>query len=87
MGYRVLLVEDSDIVGLIEKTLLEKQLGCCVHWAKTAEESLHYAKQTRYDFIFMDIGLPDASGMEATRQIRSLSNSSALNNPLPMISD
>jgi CheY-like chemotaxis protein len=83
LGYRILLVEDSDIVGLIEKSLLEKQLGCVVDWAKTAEESLHYAKQTRYDFIFMDIGLPDASGMEATRQIRGLSD--PLNGQSPIV--
>lgn len=73
---KVLLVEDDLICQQAEKEILAKH-HCEVETAKTAREALELinhlhvdvlAKQ--YDFIFMDIGLPDINGDYVTEMIR-----------------
>ena len=68
---RLLLVDDHAVVRSGLKMLLgghsEMEI---VGEAGTAEEALRKAAETRPDVILMDIGLPDSTGIEATRAIK-----------------
>lgn len=66
---KVLLVEDQKIVQLFCKAAIE-DIGFTVDVADTGNDAIKMSSTTRYDFIFMDIGLPDISGIEATKKIR-----------------
>lgn len=68
-SYQVLLVEDDNLAQTVAKQKLSAQ-GCNIEVASTGNEALKLAKNKRYDLIFMDIGLPDISGIEVTRKIR-----------------
>ncbi len=68
-GPYVLLVEDNEMLQLLHRDML-MQLGCTVDIAVNGFEALQYADQG-YDFIFMDIGLPDKSGIEVTKELRA----------------
>jgi len=68
---RLLLVDDHAVVRSGLKMLLgghsEMEI---VGEAGTAEEALRKAAETRPDVILMDIGLPDSTGIEATRALK-----------------
>jgi PAS domain S-box-containing protein len=64
----ILLVEDDVIVQKVHKLMLEKA-GCKVEVASDGNQALAMASN-HYDAIFMDVGLPGMSGLEATQQIR-----------------
>jgi len=66
---RVLVVEDYPITAKITQTLMAG-LNCYVDIASTGELALKKSKQSEYDLIFMDIGLPDMGGAEVTKLIR-----------------
>lgn len=66
----ILLVEDDPIVQKVHKTMLEK-LGCKVDCSTTGAQALEKISENRYDLIFMDIGLPDITGTEVTKKIRT----------------
>lgn len=66
---RVLLVEDQTIAAAAAKALLSK-LNCQIDLAKDGKSALLQAKTQDYDLIFMDVGLPDTTGNEVTREIR-----------------
>ena len=68
---RCLVVEDQPIASLAVKALLEQQ-GCVVNIAETGEMAIKLAQQYEYDFIIVDIGLPDLNGYEVTKIIRQL---------------
>jgi PAS domain S-box-containing protein len=70
-GWKVLLVEDDKIAAIAIRMTLTK-LGCQVDWAQSGEEALEKSVTHNYSLIFMDIGLPQKSGIEVTREIRGL---------------
>ncbi len=65
----ILLVEDNLLAQKIA-TIKLKKLGCSVDISETGEKALKLVRQTRYDLILMDIGLPDADGYSITKSIR-----------------
>lgn len=65
---RILLVEDTPMIQRVHRLMLEK-IGCQVDVAANAEEALAL-HNNGYDLIFMDIGLPEVSGLDVTREIR-----------------
>jgi len=65
---KVLLVEDEPLVQKVHRFMLEK-IGCEVELATNGREALMKSEQS-YDLIFMDIGLPDITGIDVTKQIR-----------------
>lgn len=69
----VLLVEDNKLVRKMSIIVLE-QLNCLVDAVSTGYSAIKHAEENYYDLIFMDIGLPDMSGLEAIDQIRKYSN-------------
>ena len=71
MSTRLLLVDDHAVVRSGLRTLLEGQRDVeIVGEAGTAAEALEKTALLNPDVILMDIGLPDKSGIEATREIK-----------------
>ncbi len=72
MTTRLLLVDDHAVVRSGLRMLLEGQPDVeIVGEAATAAEALSAAGRLNPDVILMDIGLPDKSGIEATREIKA----------------
>ncbi len=67
---RVLLAEDNVVNQKIGVRLLEK-CGCSVDLAANGKEAVEMAGRFPYDLIFMDCGMPEMDGFEATRAIRA----------------
>lgn len=71
MKIRVLLVDDHAVVRVGLRMLLEgeEDFEICGE-AQSASEAVVEATTLKPDVILMDIGLPDMSGIEATREIK-----------------
>ncbi len=68
----VLLVDDHEVVRVGLRSLLSRERGIeVVGEAGTAAEAVAQAARLRPDVIVMDVRLPDRSGVEACREIRS----------------
>jgi len=73
MSTRLLLVDDHAVVRSGLRMLLEGQRDVeIVGEAGTAAEALVATERYQPDVVLMDIGLPDKSGIEATREIKKL---------------
>ena len=71
MAVRVVLADDHSVVREGLRALLEAAGGFeVVECVGTAAEAIRSATTTRPDVLVLDIGLPDASGIEAAQQIR-----------------
>lgn len=69
---RILLVDDHEVVRLGLKTLLERHPGFEVCGeAGSAREGLELALKLQPDLVVLDIRMPDGSGIEVCREIRS----------------
>jgi len=67
---RILLAEDNTVNQRIGVRLLEK-CRCRVDLAVNGREAVAMASRVPYDMIFMDCGMPEMDGYEATRTIRA----------------
>jgi len=68
----VLIVDDHEVVRVGLRALLEKQEDLqIVGEAATAGEALDMAISGKPDVVLMDVRLPDESGIETCRKIRS----------------
>jgi len=73
MTIRLLLVDDHKVVRSGLRMLLEGELDVeIVGEAGTAHAALDLVKDLQPDVVLMDIGLPDLSGIDATREIKKL---------------
>ena len=70
---KVLLVEDEPILQLIGRSVFE-EMGCHVTIAGNGKNALMMCEDHCYDFIMMDIHLPDLDGRECTKMIRKYEN-------------
>ncbi len=71
MTTRLLLVDDHAVVRSGLKMLFENEKDMeIVGEADTASGALNEARRLTPDVILMDIGLPDMSGIDATREIK-----------------
>lgn len=69
----ILLVEDV-IIGQKMAIIVLEQLSLNLHIdvAASGTDALKYAEKNQYDAIFMDLGLPDISGIDVTKQIKAI---------------
>lgn len=65
---QILLVEDNPLIQKAELFLFKK-INCVVTVAGTGQEALD-AFHCHYDIIFLDIDLPDMSGIEVATSLR-----------------
>ncbi len=71
MAMRLLLVDDHAVVRSGLRMLLSAEPDVeIVGEASTAAEAMETASTVKPDVILMDIGLPDLSGIDATREIK-----------------
>jgi two-component system response regulator NreC len=79
MSIRILLVDDHAVVRLGLRMLLEPEPDIeIVGEADSASEGLNLVTSLEPDVILMDIGLPDISGIEATKNVKRLRPSTAV---------
>ncbi len=76
-GKSILTVDDSKTVRSYLKNLLTRK-GAVVDEAGTGEEALVKCTQSHYDFILLDLILPDSDGIQVLQNIRKRNNTSAI---------
>ncbi len=68
--HRLLLVEDDPhVASFVRQGLAEE--GYLVEWAATGQEGLGRALAEHFDAVLLDVRLPDLSGVEVCRALRS----------------
>jgi len=77
----VLVVEDNPPAAIAAQTIFGS-LDCSTDLAKNGTQAVQMATDNDYALILMDVGLPDFSGIEATKQIRSLDNTKRAQVPI-----
>lgn len=74
---RILIVEDEQDLG----TAVQERIGLeghAVDWFMTLEDARAALDAVEYDFILLDMGLPDGHGRELLREIRQTSRNVAI---------
>ena len=71
MSLAILIVDDDEFFRRAERRLLEDQAFEIVGEASNAEEGVRLARVLHPDVVLMDIAMPNLSGLEATRQIKT----------------
>jgi len=66
---QILCVEDEAAIVLPLRYALERE-GWQVSWANTGTQALQLLTQQSFDFIILDVGLPDLNGFEVCKQLR-----------------
>lgn len=79
MAIRLLLVDDHAVVRTGLRMLLEGEQDMQIAGeADSGSEALNQVSASKPDVVLMDIGLPDLSGIDATRAIKQLSPETAV---------
>lgn len=68
---RILIVEDETKVAHVVQRALE-ELQLTADFAITGEEAMQRVRDTAYDLLVLDVMLPDTSGFDLCREVRSV---------------
>jgi DNA-binding response OmpR family regulator len=68
--YKLLLAEDDENLGKLLNTFLEAK-GYQTELVDTGKKAVERAAQNKYDFIILDVMMPEMDGFEAATEIRS----------------
>ena len=68
--YKLLLAEDDENLGKLLNTFLEAK-GYKTELVDTGKKAVEQAAQNKYDFIILDVMMPEMDGFEAATEIRS----------------
>jgi len=73
---RLLLVEDDTAdARVVERHLKDaglNEVNC--EWVQTAADAAERLQKVEYDLVLLDLGLPDASGLQALRALRAVAD-------------
>src|SRR5450755_4421728 len=71
--YKILLIEDSEMIGARILRLLSKIPSVeLLGQARTAKEGLQLCKDRDPNLVFLDINLPDESGIMVLKKLKNL---------------
>jgi PAS domain S-box-containing protein len=72
---RLLLVEDNPAdARVVERHLADAGTGITSDWVQTAGDAAERLQKVEYDLVLLDLGLPDAQGLEALRALRAVAD-------------
>lgn len=77
---KILLVEDNDMVQTVMITFLLK-FNCTVELSENGKSAIEKAKSQPFDLVFLDVGLPDMTGVAVCESIRK----TKINSKTPII--
>lgn len=80
-GLKALVVEDDRFIQTIIKTNLNS-IGIQNVVASNGIEAIAALKEKEFDFVMMDIHMPQQDGLDATRWIRDVSDGNIRNIPI-----
>ena len=66
----ILIVEDDYLIGHAVEQWLSKDNR--VRWSRSISEAKSACRETSFDIVILDIGLPDGSGIELLQHIRKI---------------
>jgi CheY-like chemotaxis protein len=84
LTHRALIVEDNHINQVLCRCLLKKQ-GYECDIANNGREALETYHPGKYDFIIMDVAMPELNGIEVTRRIRENESQNRVIHPVIII--
>lgn len=76
-GLRALVVEDDKMNQLLTTRYL-KDLNCVYEIAGTGEIALQLYKSNRFDFVLLDLYLPDTDGMKLAKKMKEINPETCL---------
>ncbi|CAG8736568.1 6219_t:CDS:2, partial [Dentiscutata erythropus] len=79
-----LVVDDNLITGKILSKILSKEFNHQVTCVTSGNEALNLLSKNIYDLIFMDIDMPELSGIETSMKIRNSTNIKEENRVIPI---
>ncbi len=75
-GVAILVAEDNPFSSLLLKTLLERA-GCRCQFATSGREAVELSLAQRFELLVIDLHMPEISGIEAIRLIKTAANPNA----------